>query len=55
MSDVVSRECFGLDARLSLEHDDSVCQVGGHDEVMLHYEGRLLRVQNVPTTAKADY
>ena len=33
----------------SIEHDDSVCQVGGHDEVMLHHEGRLLSMEDIPT------
>ena len=31
-----------------IEDDDSVCQVGGHDEVMLHHKGRLLRMEDVP-------
>ena len=29
-----------------IEHDDAVRQVGGHDEVVLHHEGRLLGVED---------
>ena len=31
---------------LALVHDDTVSQVGGHDEVVLHHEGRLLGVHD---------
>lgn len=37
-----------LDTGLSVVDDDSVRQVGGHDEVVLHDEGRLLGVQDEP-------
>ena len=32
--------------RYALVHNDPVCQVGGHDEVVLHHEGRLLHVHD---------
>lgn len=37
-----------IDGGLALVHDDAVGQVGGHYEVVLHYEGRLLGVHNEP-------
>ena len=42
----LGRAGLGLDGRLSLEDDDPVCQVGGHDEVVLHDEASLLSVQD---------
>jgi hypothetical protein len=40
------------DSRRSLVQHDAVRQVGGHDEVVLDDEGRLLRVQNEAEKAK---
>lgn len=41
----------------AVEHDDSVGQVGRHDEVVLYHERRLLCVEDVPAgenTAESD-
>ena len=37
---------FGRDGGLTLKDDDAVGEVGGHDEVVLDDERRLLRVQD---------
>ena len=34
--------------RLALEHDNPVGKIGGHDEVVLNDEGRLLGVEDKP-------
>ena len=34
--------CSGLHAWLTIIHNDSVSQVSGHNEVVLHHEGSLL-------------
>lgn len=44
--EVYSRCRRSGDSRLPLEHNDSVSQVGGHDEIVLNDEGSLLRVKN---------
>lgn len=36
----------------AIEHNDSVGQVGRHDEVVLHHEGRLLSMEDVPADTK---
>lgn len=43
MSLRVSAGVFGGNA---VEYDDAVRQVSGHDEIVLHHESRLLRVQD---------
>ena len=40
------RRSSGLNGGLTLEHDDTVGEVGGHDEVVLDDEGRLFRVED---------
>ena len=40
------RRRFGRDGGLTLEHDDAVREVGGHDEVVLDDERGLLGVQD---------
>lgn len=42
----------GLPGGNAIEHDDSVSQVGRHDEVVLHHEGRLLSMEDVPADTK---
>ena len=49
MSVCVLRVGCGTAGGHPVEDNDSVGQVGGHDEVVLHHEGRLLRVEDVPT------
>lgn len=36
----------GVDGRLTVEDDNSICKVGGHDEIVLNDEGGLLSVHN---------
>ena len=43
---------LSVDGRLALKHHHTVSQVGGHDEVVLHNERRLLGMQNKPATKK---
>ena len=43
-----SRVGGGVDAGISLKHDDPVSQVGGHDEIVLHNKSRLLGVEDEP-------
>ena len=40
--------CSRADRGLALIHNDSVCKVGCHNEVMLHNESCLLGVHDVP-------
>lgn len=44
----VKKRASHLYARLSVVDDHSVREVGGHDKVVLHNEGRLLRMQDEP-------
>lgn len=48
----VSRGHLGGNA---VEHDDSVSQVGRHDEVVLHHKRRLLGVEDVPANTKKGW
>ena len=45
-TDQGSRSGGGGDGRLALKDDDTVGEVGGHDEIVLDDEGRLLRVHD---------
>ena len=40
------RRSSGLNGGLTLEHDDAVGKIGGHDEVVLDDERRLLCVED---------
>lgn len=42
------RRCSSGNGRLTLKHDDTVGQVGGHDEIVLDDERSLLGVQDEP-------
>ena len=46
MKEGYARSGGGSDGGLTLEHDDTVGEVGGHDEVVLDDEGGLLCVQD---------
>ena len=39
---------MGIDTRLAVEDDDTVGEIGGHDEIVLDDEGRLLGVHDEP-------
>ena len=43
-----SRGSSSSNSRFTLEHNDTVSQVCGHDEVVLDDERRLLSVEDVP-------
>jgi len=51
MSIWFSRIGHCVDAGRTLEHDHTVSQVGGHDEVVLHHKRRLLGMQDEPGIA----
>ena len=38
--------CPSRNRRLAIEHDDTVCEVGCHDEIVLDHEGRRLGVHD---------
>lgn len=42
----------GLLGGNAVKHDDSVCQIGRHDEVVFHHKCCLLCVEDVPADAK---
>lgn len=39
---------FGVDTRSSIEDNDTVSQICGHDEIVLHNESSLFGMQNEP-------
>jgi len=42
------RICYCFNGRFSLKHNDTVSQIGGHDEIVLNNESSLLGMQNKP-------
>jgi hypothetical protein len=46
---------MGIDTRLAVEDDDAVSEIGGHDEIVLDDEGRLLGVHDEPLDDAAGH